>query len=192
MKRALILLADGFEEVEAITSIDFLRRAGVDAVAVGVTGRDVEGGHDIRVVPDVTIDGLETGEGDGGRLDDDYDALIIPGGAAGAKNIAADERAMALIRDALHAGKLVAAICAAPGLVLGANGLLESRTFTCYPGFESHATSGSFVEDRVVVDGNLITSRGPGTAAEFAEAIVSRLAGPEAASELHHRTLQKS
>ena len=190
MKRALVLLADGFEEVEAITSIDFLRRADIDVVAVGVTGRDVEGGHEIRVLSDVTIDELDTGD-DGGCLDE-YDALIVPGGAAGAKNIAADERAMKLVRGALRDGKLVAAICAAPGLVLGANDLLGAHRFTCYPGFESHATSGSFVEDRVVVDGNLITSRGPGTAAEFAEAIVNRLVGSDAASELHGRTLQKS
>ena len=184
--RALVLLADGFEEVEAITSIDFLRRAGVETVAVGVTGRDVVGGHDISVSSDVTIDEVREGSGDG------YDALVVPGGARGAENIAADERAMDLVRGAIRDGKLVAAICAAPGLVLGAHDLLGAHRFTCYPGFESHATSGSFVEDRVVVDGNLITSRGPGTAAEFAEAVVTRLVGSDAASELHRRTLQKS
>jgi protein deglycase len=188
MKRALVLLADGFEEVEAITSIDFLRRAGIETIAVGVTGRDVTGGHDIRVSSDVTLDELRSG----GAGSDGYDALVVPGGAAGAKIIGADERAMDLVREAFRDGKLVAAICAAPGLVLGANDLIGTHTFTCYPGFESHATSGSFVEDRVVIDGNLITSRGPGTAAEFAEAIVTRLVGADAASELHRRTLQKS
>ena len=182
MKRAVVLLADGFEEVEAITQIDFLRRAGVETVVAGVTGRDVVGGHDIRVNTDITVD----------EYNDDFDAVVIPGGAKGAENIARTEEAMRLIRRALQEGKLVAAICAAPGVVLGANGLLGTRRFTAYPGFEKQATSGAFSEERVVVDGSLITSRGPGTAAEFAEAIVTRLVGPEAAAELHRKTLQKA
>ncbi|MFW5884280.1 MAG: DJ-1 family glyoxalase III [bacterium] len=182
MKRAVVLLADGFEEVEAITQVDFLRRAGIDVVVAGVTGRDVVGGHDIRVNTDITVD----------EFGDSFEALVIPGGATGAANIAADEDAMRLVRRALDEGKLVAAICASPGVVLGANGLLGTSTFTCYPGFESVATSGSFVEDRVVVDGKLITSRGPGTAAEFAEAIVTYLVGRSAADDLHRKTLQQS
>jgi protein deglycase len=182
MKRAVVLLADGFEEVEAVTQIDFLRRAGIDVVIAGVTGRDVVGAHDIRVNTDITVD----------EFSETFDAVVIPGGATGAENIAADEQAMALIRRGFDEGALIAAICAAPGVVLGANGLLGTSTFTCYPGFEAKATSGSFVEDRVVTDGKLITSRGPGTAAEFAEAIIQYLAGQEAAEDLHRRTLQKS
>lgn len=181
MSRAVVLVADGFEEVEAITQIDFLRRAGIETIVAGVTGRDVVGGHDIRINTDVTVD----------EWSDSFDAVVIPGGARGAENIAADQQAMTLIRRAFQEGKLVAAICASPGVVLGANGLLGTSTFTAYPGFETKATSGRFVEDRVVVDGNLITSRGPGTAAEFALAIVTRLAGPEAAADLHRKTLQK-
>ncbi|MFW5742664.1 MAG: DJ-1 family glyoxalase III [Spirochaetota bacterium] len=181
MKRAVVLLADGFEEVEAVTQIDFLRRAGIEVVVAGVTGRDVVGGHDVRVTADITID----------EYSDSFDAVVIPGGATGAQNIAADEEAMRLVRRAFEEGKLVAAICASPGVVLGANGLLGTSTFTSYPGFEAEATSGSFVENRVVVDGNLITSRGPGTAAEFAEAIVTFLVGRDAADELHRKTLQK-
>jgi 4-methyl-5(b-hydroxyethyl)-thiazole monophosphate biosynthesis len=168
MKRAIVLLADGFEEVEAITQIDFLRRAGIETVVAGVTGRDVVGSHDIRVNTDITVD----------EWSGTFDAIVIPGGARGAENIAADVPSMTIIRRALQDGKLVAAICAAPGVVLGANGLLGTRRFTSYPGFESLATGGSFVEDRVVVDGNLVTSRGPGTAAEFAEAIVTYLIDP--------------
>ena len=181
MKRAIVLLADGFEEVEAITQIDFLRRAGVETVVAGVTGRDVVGGHDIRVNTDVTVD----------EWSGSYDAVVIPGGATGAENIASDEPSMMLIRHAFQEGKLVAAICAAPGVVLGANGLLGTRQFTCYPGFESQATGGTFVEERVVVDDGLITSRGPGTAAEFAEAIVTYLTDPQTARDLHLKTLQK-
>lgn len=181
MKRAVVLLADGFEEVEAITQIDFLRRAGIEVVVAGVTGRDVVGGHDIRINTDITVD----------EFGDDFDALVIPGGATGAENLSADDVAMTLVRRAFDEKKLVAAICAAPGVVLGANGLLGTSTFTCYPGFESRATSGSFVEDRVVVDGRLITSRSPGTAAEFAMAIVTALVGQDAANDLRQKTLQK-
>lgn len=181
MKRAIVLLADGFEEVEAITQIDFLRRAGIHVTVLGVTGRDVAGGHDIRVNTDITVD----------EWSDGFDAVVVPGGAQGAENVAGDEQAMLLIERAVQEEKLVAAICAAPAIVLGANGLLGARSFTCYPGFENRVTSGTFLDDRVVVDGNLITSRGPGTAAEFAEAIVTYLVGEDAARDLHQKTLQK-
>ena len=181
MKRAVVLLADGFEEVEAITPIDFLRRAGVEVTVAGVTSRDVTGGHGIRVNTDITVD----------ELIGDFDAVVIPGGAVGAQNISENAEAMRLILRQFDAKRLVAAICASPGVVLGANGLLGDREFTCYPGFEKHATSGRFREDRVVEDESLITSRGPGTAAEFALAIIARLAGPQSAAELHQRTLQK-
>ncbi len=181
MKRAAVLLADGFEEVEAVTAIDFLRRAGVETLIVGVTGAEAEGGHEIRLVADCEIDAVNA----------EIDAVVVPGGADGAANIASSHPAMDLIRRADAQGKLVAAICAAPGLVLGAHDVIGTRTFTCYPGFESHVRSGSFVEERVVVDGNLITSRGPGTAAEFALAIVTYLCGSDEAAQLRQRTLQK-
>ncbi len=189
LKRIAVLLADGFEEVEAITPVDFLRRAGVEVSMVGVTGGlaaggFVTGGHDIRVGFDMGI----------GQVTDEYisslDGVLVPGGTKGAENIAADDRAMELIRHCLDTGKLVAALCAAPGVVLGANDLLTGRRFTCYPGFETRVKDGEFSEDRVVVDGNLITSRGPGTAAEFALAIIRYLAGEEVSSDLHRQTLQ--
>lgn len=180
--KAYVLLADGFEEVEAVTAIDFLRRAGVETIMVGVTGKDVSGGHGIRITTDLTLD----------EVMDDADVIVVPGGASGAQRIADTPEAVALVRQSLDSGRLVAAICAAPGLVLGAHGLLGNRTYTCYPGFEKHATSGVFSEDRVVVDGNLITSRGPGTAAEFALATVRYLCGPDSADELHRKTLQPS
>jgi 4-methyl-5(b-hydroxyethyl)-thiazole monophosphate biosynthesis len=96
-----------------------------------------------------------------------------------------------LIRTISGAKKLVAAICAAPGVVLGPNGFLKGRRFTCYPGFEKDVTDASFSEDRVVKDGNLITSRGPGTAAEFAIALIEYLAGKDAADKVYAATLQK-
>ena len=180
MKRVAVLFANGFEEVEAITPVDFLRRAGIDAITTGVTARDVVGAHDIRVNTDITID----------ELTSDLDGVVIPGGTKGAENIAESAEAIKLITTLLQGGKLVAAICAAPGLVLGAHGLIGERRFTCYPGFQENVTSGAFSEDRVVVDGNLITSRGPGTAAEFAEAIISYLVGQDHATQIHDATLQ--
>jgi len=181
MSKAVVLLADGFEEVEAITQIDFLRRAGIETIVCGVTGRDIVGGHDVRINTDVTLD----------EFMDEVDAVVLPGGAAGAQSISDSEAAVRLVRAALTEGRLVAAICAAPGLVLGKHDMLGDRRFTCYPGFEQHARSGSFCEERVVRDGNLITSRGPGTAAEFAIAIVEYLVDQPAARELHQKTLQK-
>jgi 4-methyl-5(b-hydroxyethyl)-thiazole monophosphate biosynthesis len=182
MKRVAILFADGFEEVEAVTPLDFLRRAGIDAIAVGVTARDVVGGHDIRVNTDITLDELTA----------ELDAVVIPGGTRGAENIAADKDAVDLVSGMLESGKLVAAICAAPAIVLAGNGLIGDRTFTCFPGFEKRVSSGTFTEERVVVDGNLLTSRGPGTAAEFSEAIITYLVGSEEASKVHDATLQKA
>lgn len=181
MKRVAVLLADGFEEVEAVTPVDFLRRAGIDAITAGVVSRDVTGSHNLRVTADTTI----------AELPGDLDGVVLPGGSRGAEGIASSPAAMALIGSLLEGGKLVAAICASPGVVLGAHGLLEGRSFTCYPGFESRALSGTFVEKRVVSDRNLLTSRAPGTAAEFAEAIIAYLVGPDAAKRVHDATLQQ-
>lgn len=180
-KRAVVLIADGCEEVEALTQVDFLRRAGIEVVAAGVGARDIVGGHDIRINTDMTVDDLVG----------DFDAVVVPGGDAGAHNIAGNELAMNLITKQFAAGKLLAAICASPGVVLGRTDILAGRRFTCYPGYESRVSSATFVEDRVVEDGNVITSRGPGTAAEFAIAIVRRLVGDDAADKLHSATLQK-
>ena len=184
MMRIAVLLADGFEEIEAITAIDFLRRAGVDVPIVGVNGVVATGGHAIRVestLPVADVDDLFISSLDG---------VIVPGGTGGAENIAASNPAVDIIRACLDGGKLVAAICAAPGLVLGDHNLLTGRRFTCYPGFETHISGGHFSEDRVVVDGNVITSRGPGTAAEFSIAIVRYLVGEEPAADLQRATLQ--
>ena len=176
-----LLLADGFEEVEAITPADFLRRAGVDVGLVGIGGGVITGGHGIAVKADIRIEEiLEIPEG-----------VVVPGGMPGAENVAASEKALELIRDAFGAGKLVAAICAAPAVVLQKAGVLAGRTATCYPGFEHRFRGCAFSEDRVVVDGNLVTSRGPGTAAEFAVKLVEILTGADAAADIYGKTLQK-
>jgi 4-methyl-5(b-hydroxyethyl)-thiazole monophosphate biosynthesis len=177
-----LLLAPGFEEVEAVTPADFLRRAGVEVSLVGIGGRVIEGGHGIRLQADLEI----------GELPADVEGVIVPGGMPGAANIAASPQAMDLICRLHEQGRLVAAICAAPAVVLEPAGVLRGRRATGFPGTEDGLKSGRFVQNRVVVDGNVVTSRGPGTAAEFAVKLIELIAGREKAIEVHRRTLQKS
>jgi len=181
MKKVVLFLAEGFEEVEAITPADFLRRSGVDLILAGVTGKSVTGAQGISVECDVEV----------GQLTGELDGIVIPGGMPGASNIANDEKTMNIIAAALESGAMVGAICAAPAVVLGANGLIEERKFTCYPGFETSFSGSVFSEERVVVDGNLITSRGPGTAAEFSEALIEYLCGKDQRDQIHRGTIQK-
>ena len=179
--RAAVLFADGCEEIEAITPVDLLRRAGIEVLMVGVTGKDIEGGHGIRITTDMTVD----------EIDQDLDAVLVPGGLGGADNLSQSAAGNALIQKLFKAGKLVASICASPARVLHPLGILEGKRFTCFPGFEEGLEGGQFSEDRVVVDGSLITSRGAGTAAEWSVAVISYLVGEEKAMEVHRRTLQK-
>ena len=182
MKTAAVILAEGLEEVEAITPIDFLRRAGVGVTTVSLGDLMVEGAHGIPLKADVSLKDFPM----------DADAVIIPGGMPGSANIASEGRVLDIIREFDEKGKLVSAICAAPALVLSAAGVLKGRKFTCYPGMESQAgKEGTFTEDRVVEDGNLITSRGAGTAAEFSAALIGRLAGAEKAQAVMKSTIQE-
>jgi protein deglycase len=177
MKTALILLAEGFEEVEALTPVDYLRRAGLNAVTVSVSGSpSVKGARGVTVMADAAW----------GKMPPDFDCLILPGGMPGSKNLAAKAEVVALIRRAFSEGKIVAAICAAPALVLGkAAGILAGKRFTCSPGMEKDAGSGgTHADERVVTDGSLITSQGAGTAGEFSIAIIKALCGPAKAEEI--------
>ncbi|HUV07784.1 MAG TPA: DJ-1 family glyoxalase III [Spirochaetia bacterium] len=176
-----LLLAEGFEEVEAITPVDFLRRAGVDVRLVGIGGRLIKGAHDVAIQADMSIEDAPQ----------DVDGVILPGGMPGAENIAGSPEALSLIRRMHRQGKLVAAICAAPAVALMKAGILEGRKVTCYPGFESRLAGCEFVEDRVVIDGNIVTSRGPGTAAEFALALIEILTDRETSRDIHGKTLQR-
>ena len=175
-----LLLADGFEEVEALTIVDFLRRAGVDIRIVGIGGSPIRGSHGIAVLPDVSID----------EVGDDVEGVVVPGGMPGAENISSSDKALELIRKADEQSRLVGAICAAPAVVLEKTGILKGRRATCYPGFETRFTDVVFLEERVVLDGNVITSRGPGTAAEFSVALIEKLVGKKTADEIAAATLQ--
>ncbi len=163
-KRVLCLLAHGFEEIETVTPVDLLRRAGVDVVIASLAHGTVVGRSGIRLEPDATLDSLNPA---------DFDLLFIPGGPAVAL-LREDGRAAEIACQFAEAGKTIAAICAAP-LVLKDAGLLEGRDFTAH--FSVHDDLPGVSSERVVIDGNLITSRGAGTALDFGLALVHHLAG---------------
>ncbi|MDR3145474.1 MAG: DJ-1/PfpI family protein [Treponema sp.] len=178
-KHVLALLADGFEEVEAISPIDYLRRAGIKVTTASISGgRTVTGAHGLAVNAEILLSGL-------GRADrTGLDGVLLPGGMPGASNLAASADTGALLRELAGAGKLVCAICASPAVVLAPLGLLSGRRFTCFPGMEEQVSGAKWSEDRVVSDGNIITSRAAGTAGEWACAIIRRLAGDAAADKV--------
>jgi 4-methyl-5(b-hydroxyethyl)-thiazole monophosphate biosynthesis len=181
-KKVLVLLAEGFEEVEAVTPIDYLRRSGIDVTAAAV-GKNlaVNGSHGIQITADTLLENLLAG---GKLLPSEWDGVVVPGGLPGADNLAASRETGDFIKEMASGGKLICAICAAPARVLAPLGLLNGKKFTCFPGEEEKVISPSsanygaqWKEDRVVVDGSFITSRGAGTAGEFACAIVEKLTG---------------
>lgn len=187
MTRALVLLADGFEEIEAVTPIDVLRRAGVEVLSLGVPGRRVRGARGVVLEADQALSDFALEEA--GQVD----LVVLPGGMPGAENLARDPRVAALVRAVRAAGQRIAAICAAPAVALGPTGLLAGRRATCYPGFEQRfASDVRPSQERVVVDDWLVTSRGPGTALEFALTLVEQLAGAQAADELRTKMLVRS
>ena len=170
-----IHLAEGFEEVEALTVVDLLRRAGREALLVSVTGgKLVAGAHGIKVEADLLFEAADYSQ---------CEMIVLPGGMPGTENLAAHGGLCDKIKEFNEKGRLIAAICAAP-MVLGGLGLLEGRKATIYPGMEKFLKSASHGEGRVVTDGNIITSMAPGTAMEFGLALVERLCGVEAAEEL--------
>ena len=169
-----VLLADGFEEIEALTPVDMLRRAGKKVVTVGITGKTVTGAHGIPVIADCEPKGLPH---------DKIECLILPGGMPGTKNLDESPETDALINRTLSDGGRLAAICAAPS-VLGKRGLLRGKKATCYPSFERFLEGATASTEKVVTDENVTTSRGAGTAMDFALELVSLLVSPEKSEEL--------
>jgi protein deglycase len=178
--KALVLLAEGFEEIEAVTIIDVLRRGGVTVTTAALGKSPVRGSHGIAVEADTALDGLAV---------EPFDAVILPGGMPGAKHLREDERVQSLLKAARARGKILGAICAGP-IALESAGLLKDKRATSYPGHG--LPSARYVEEPVVVDGDLITSRGPGTALDFALVLVARLAGGETAERLRHAMLVRA
>ena len=165
-KKVYIFLADGFEDIEGLTVVDLLRRAGIDIKTVSIKETtQIQTSHGITMLTDTTF--AETDFADA-------DMLVLPGGMPGTLNLMDSELVNQVIKKFQAEGKIVAAICAAPS-VLGAAGVLEGRHATCHPGFESKLTGAITCEDAVVVDGNIITSRGMGTGIEFSLALLDCL-----------------
>lgn len=190
MKDILVFLANGFEEVEALTPVDYLRRAGikVTTVATATQARTVEGGHSIPVIADMT---LETYLSACSELPD---AVFVPGGSLGSENISKCTQALSLIDKMNAEGKLVAAICAAPAVVLSKTKVLDGKKWTCYPGMEaeSNGHESTHVKDvPFVTDGNLVTSRGAGCAEQFAMELVRIMCGDEMSKKIHDATIQR-
>lgn len=208
MSKIAVFLAPGFEEIEALTSVDYLRRAGQDVVTVSVPGVDsseitsvVPGAHGISVVTDQVLkDFADESE------ESLPDAVFFPGGLPGATNLAACEYLIDLIQFMEESGKLVAAMCASPAIVLSKSGVLAGRKWTCYPKMNENLaeycssaekaaelTKGSSVVEDVpfVFDKNVLTGRGPGTAEQFAMEFVRILAGEETAKAVHDGSCQR-
>lgn len=180
MKKVLVPLAPGFEEIEALTAVDILRRAGAEVTVAGTVAGPIEGRSLIKVIPDALMDSVS------GK---DFDMIVLPGGAVGADNLKKDPRVKEAVEELYKKGKFITAICAAPK-VLSAIGLTEDRTVTSHPSVRSEV-KGRIADERVVVDGNMITSQGPGTAMEFAFKLVEALFGPEKAEEVNRGVLAR-
>ena len=162
--RLAIMMADGCEEIEGLTVVDLVRRAGMDIDMISVNGADTfTGSHGIEIKADLKFEDADISA---------YDGVVLPGGMPGTRNLAAHADVCEAVKNANAAGKLIAAICAAPS-VFGGLGLLDGKKATSYPGFEEEMPGCTYLTDKVVVDGNIITSRGMGTAIDFSLAIIS-------------------
>ncbi len=181
MASVLVPLAQGCEELEAVTIIDLMRRAGIDVVTAGLDDQPVKAARGTVLVPDTTLDKA---------LERDYDMVVLPGGLPGADYLDNDPRIHALLKDMAASGRYTAAICAAPK-VLAHSGLLDGRQATGYPGVLDDVGGIDYRTEAVVEDGTIITSRGPGTAMDFALTLIERLTGKAKRDEVE-AALQRS
>tara|TARA_B100000315_G_C14593945_1_gene597582 strand:- start:7982 stop:8545 length:564 start_codon:yes stop_codon:yes gene_type:complete len=186
MKHVLVPLATGFEEIEAITVIDILRRAGIMVTVAGDVGPDgtISGRSNIKVAPDCSLTAIET------RDPKDFDVVVLPGGLGGTELLQKDERIKRILKHVDSNNGINAAICAAP-MVLAAFGLLSGRTVTSHPSVKDKLGDAVYKDERVVIDERLVTSQGAGTAMEFAFALVECLVGTEKMLEVNQGVLAK-
>lgn len=176
----LVLLADGFEEIEALTPVDMLRRAGLNVKTCGITSKIAIGAHGISVICDILPHEAEL---------DKVSMLILPGGMPGATNLDESEFVSLAIDTVNKNGGRLAAICAAP-LVLGRRGLLEGKRAVCYPGFESELRGATVCNDKVVTDANITTAKGMGAALEFSKELISLLVDRDKSLELSRAIME--
>lgn len=176
-KIVYLFLADDFEESEALTTVDVLRRANLDVKMVSVTGNlTVRGAHQIKVLADVLFEDCKF---------EQVKALVLPGGMPGAETLGKHQGLVDLLKKHHGTDTVLAAICAAP-MVLGQNGLLEGKSAVAYPGFESHLKGAKIKNELVVVDGNVLTGKGPAASLPFALALAEKLAGKDIADQIKH------
>lgn len=184
MKKALLFLADGFEEVEALAPLDILRRGEVEVLTVSVTGnKKVKGSHNIFVEADILMEDLSEEQVNA-------DAYILPGGMPGAATLSEEPRVQELLLKGNQAGNLIAAICAAP-MALGNLNLLNGKEAICYPSFEKHLKGAKISEKSVVKDGNVITAKGVGVAFPFGYMLLEYLVGKEKTEALKEQMIWK-
>jgi len=174
MKSVAVFLAPGFEEIEAVTIIDVLRRADLKVTVAGLTEGLITGSHRIAIMPDTSLEKIRP---------EAFDMVVLPGGIPGTDHLREDPRVIDFLQNMARQGKHTCAICAAP-TVLKAAGLVEGKKITSHPFFREALKELDYREDRVVEDGLVVTSRGPGTAMEFTLDLVRILAGREKAEEL--------
>ncbi len=182
-KKVGMMVANGYEEVEMLTVVDLLRRAGMTCDIISVTGKkELTSSHKVTVIADLLFEDADF---------DSYDALVIPGGMPGTTNLGAHAGVCEQLKKAYADGKLIAAICAAP-TVFGKLGLLEDKKAICYPGMEDQLTGARVTYEPAVRDGNIITSRGMGTAIDFGLEILAYYEGREAAAELAEKVVYEA
>lgn len=182
-KKVGMMVANGYEEIEMLTVVDVLRRAGMTCDIISVTGeRKLTSSHQVTVEADLKYEEADFGS---------YDALVIPGGMPGTINLGEHGGVCEQLKKAHEAGKLIAAICAAP-TVFGKLGLLEGKKAICYPGMEDQLTGAIVTCEPAVRDGNIITSRGMGTAIDFALTILAYYEGQEAAAEMAEKIVYEA
>ena len=170
MSRIAVFFADGCEEIEGLTVVDMLRRANVNVDMVSVMERrEIHGSHNITFLADMLYEDMEPAS---------YDGVVLPGGMPGTTNLGVHEGVISIIKEFAAEGKLVSAICAAPS-VPGQAGVLRNKRAVCHPGWEDRLTGAIVCEENAMTDGNIITSRGMGTAVDFSLAIIQKLTDEE-------------
>ncbi len=160
MKKIAVIVANGTEEIEGLTPVDILRRAGVSVDIVSVSGKVAKGSHDILITADKVVEEVDFNE---------YDGIVIPGGMPGATNIASNKKVVSATEEMLKKGKVVASICASPAVVLASNRLIDGKKVTCYPAqaFIDMLSPCTYTASAVEVCGNLVTANGPKSAIDF-------------------------
>lgn len=171
-----VFFADGFEEIEAIATVDVIRRCGLDAVTVGIGSQMIIGSHNMGIVCDVEDKFLQPNSS--------VDAVVLPGGMPGTLNLEKSEKVQSFIDYAAENSKLICAICAAPS-ILGHKGLLKGRKATCFPGFEKELEGAEYTGELVCRDGNIITAKGAGAAVKFGREISAEFVGREKAEQIY-------